>query len=297
MTEVTINEVLQMNEFERNFSDNSIWITATPTLFAQQLPFCISEAGHFSTYPDYKVTRDFHDSFLLLYTCSGIGCIKAGNTSVQLLPNHAVIIDCHKSHEYFSQSESWDFFWIHFSGISVKSIYDIIYPDNTVYAINMSQIDNFKKNIESVIDRLIKNDIKSSLDISAKIHTLLNSMLSVSLKVEESKQKKESADDINTVIAFIEQNYKNPISVDDMVDIIHVSKYHFIRRFRRVMGITPYHYLTNHRITVAKKLLRTTNKTVSEISELCGFMDTSNFITQFKKQTGQKPLGYRHDFA
>ncbi len=286
-----------MDKFEGKLSENSLWITATPTVFAQQLPFYIAEAGHFSVDSDYMVSRDFHDSFLLLYTCSGMGCIKTGNITIQLPRDHAVIIDCHIAHEYFSQADSWDFLWIHFNGSAITTMFEAIYPDNSVCAINMEYTDNFRSKITSAIDKIIINDIKTYIDISLKLHSLLNSMYCASLKKEEINQKKDAAEEIKTVIAFIENNYSEPIMIDDMINLIHISKYHFIRRFKRTMGVTPYHYLTNYRITAAKTMLRTTSKTVAEIAELCGFSDTSNFITQFKKQTGQKPLEYRHDFT
>lgn len=85
------------------------------------------------------------------------------------------------------------------------------------------------------------------------------------------------------VIDFIQNNYSDSISIDDMIQNIHISKYHFIRLFRRIMGTTPYNYLTNYRINKSKLLLRTTNKSIAEISEECGFLDTSNFISQFKR--------------
>lgn len=286
-----------MDKFEGTLSDNSIWITATPTPLTQTLPFYISEAGHFCVYSDYMVKRDLHDSFLLLYTCSGIGCIKTGDINILLPQEHAVIIDCHIAHEYFSQSDSWDFLWVHFNGSGIEAMFDVIYPNNSVRAVNMEIEDDFRSIITSIIDKVIKNDIRSSMDISSRMHTLLNLMYSATIVIEESNQKKESADDIRAVLDYIKKNYSQPISIDDMVNTIHISKYHFIRRFSRTMGVTPYHYLTNYRITMAKTLLRTSNKTVAEIAEICGFLDTSNFITQFKKRTGQKPLQYRRDFT
>ena len=81
-----------------------------------------------------------------------------------------------------------------------------------------------------------------------------------------------------------------------MIADIPLSKYHFIRVFKRIMGTTPYNYLTNYRINNAKILLKTTDLSVYEIAERCGFSDTSNFIVQFKKHTGQKPLEYRRYF-
>lgn len=286
-----------MDKFEGKLSDNSVWVTLTPTPLAQKLPFYISEAGHFNVFSDYMVKRDTHDSFLLLYTCRGTGSVTTGNTTVQLPQNHAVIIDCHTAHEYYSQSDNWDFLWIHFHGTGIESLFEIIYPGDSVQPINMTGTEDFKYNIKLVMDSVIKNDIKSCLNISSQMHTLINSIHSASIDGEENNQKKESSEDILAVLNYIKDNYSQPISIDDMVNTIHISKYHFIRRFNRVMGATPYNYLTNYRITMAKTMLRTTSKPVSEIAEACGFLDTSNFITQFKKKTGQKPLQYRRDFT
>lgn len=52
----------------------------------------------------------------------------------------------------------------------------------------------------------------------------------------------------------------------------------------------------NYRINRSKILLRSTNKSIAEIAEACGFSDTSNFISQFKKHTGIRPTHYRKDF-
>lgn len=286
-----------MDKFEGRLSDNSVWMTLTPAPLTQTLPFYISEAGHFDVYSDYMVKRDFHDSFLLLYTCSGEGCVKTGDITIQLPEKHAVIIDCHNPHEYFSQSGQWNFLWMHFHGIGVESLFEIIYSGNSVHGINMESADMFKSNITQIIDSMTRNDIKSCLDISAGVHSLLNSIHSASIEGETTNRKKEFAEDIRIVLDYISENYSQPITVDDMVNIIHLSKYHFIRRFNRIMGVTPYNYLTNYRITMAKTMLRQTTKQVSEIAEECGFLDTSNFITHFKKRTGQKPLQYRRDFT
>lgn len=64
-----------------------------------------------------------------------------------------------------------------------------------------------------------------------------------------------------------------------------------------MMGVTPYSYLTNYRINRSKELLRSTSMSITDISEECGFLDPGNFIAQFKKRTGMRPLQYRRDFS
>ena len=140
------------------------------------------------------------------------------------------------------------------------------------------------------------NDIANSMKVSSKLHSLFPLLYTATLEHENTPIKKEQQTAIEQVVHYIEKNYANAITIDDMMKEIHISKYHFIRLFNRVIGATPYNYLTTYRINIAKKLLYSTDQSVSEIAEACGFLDASNFIAQFKKHTGQKPLQYRNSF-
>ena len=286
-----------MGKYEEKISDNSIWVSATPTAVARSLPFYVSEAGHFMADSDYITKRDMHNSFLLLYTLKGEGSVQTGETVTSLPQGFAVIIDCHTPHEYKSVTDKWEFLWVHFGGSGVSPMFDITYPSDVVRAVSMENAPDFEERINNIIDEARKNDIEGYIHLSSHMHSVFNAVCLAALENDNVSIVRGSANDVREVVRFIERNYFNPITVDDMIENIHVSKYHFIRRFRRAMGVTPYSYLTNYRINKSKTLLRTTSKSVSEIAEICGFMDTSNFISHFKKHTGQKPLGYRRDFS
>lgn len=291
----TVNEVKKMGKYDEKISDNSVWITATPTELAKTLPFYITEAGHFTAEKDYMVQRETHDSFLMIYTVNGQGFLQTGDTELQLRQNEAVIIDCHSPHKYYSLSDEWEFLWIHFNGISASAMFNIIYPLNAVFAVRINNPYEFEHRINKLVSGACRNNITGYTDISLRLHSLMNIICSSAL--EHISNLKSPDNDIGIVLDFIEGNYSEQITIDDMIKNIHISKYHFIRLFRRIMGITPYQYLTNYRINMSKTYLRTTNKTVSEIAQICGFLDTSNFITHFKKHTGQRPLQYRRDFS
>ncbi len=286
-----------MGKYEEKISDNSLWITATPTPLAKTLPFFISEAGHFISDCDYKVERSTHDSFLMIYTINGQGSLQSGDNIVQLSHGASVIIDCHTPHEYHALSDQWEFLWIHFNGTGASALFDIIYPGNNVRPINMDSYYEFENRMSTLIKNITKNDVASCIKISSDMHSILNSICMSVLLKDKLDTQKEHDNGIQSALKFIKNNYSKPISVDDMIENIHISKYHFIRRFRRAMGITPYSYLTNYRINMSKTFLRSTEMTISEIAETCGFLDTSNFITHFKKHTGQTPLQYRRDFS
>lgn len=284
-----------MGKYKENISDSSVWLTATPTTAAMTLPFYVTESGHFEAYEGYCVKRAAHSSFLMIYTVNGKGIVKTTNITITMQPGQCIIIDCLNPHEYFCDSEyGWDFLWMHFCGSGARSIFNILYP-HQISAVKLINPKEFERNIHRIIDRTQKTDISAYIRNSAGLHLVLNSLLDSSL--EQEKIKKEPDHDIQTAIEYIQNNFSMPISIDDIIKDIHISKYHFIRIFGRIMGVTPYSYLMNYRINASKTMLRTTDKSISEIAELCGFPDTSNFISQFKKHTGQRPLQYRRDFS
>lgn len=286
-----------MRKYNESISDDSLWITATPAPVVKTLPFFISEAGHFIADYDYSVRRNMHDSYLLIYTIRGEGVIQTGENTIPLLGGYAVMIDCHIPHEYHSVTDKWEFLWLHFNGGGVKPLFHITYPGNIVRAVCMKNTEDFEKKVNRLVNEVRNNDLAAYLYLSSQMHWIFNAVYLAAFENDKTKEEHSAVNDVSAVVEYIEKNYANPVTLEDMIRDIPVSKYHFIRRFKRAMGMTLYSYLTNYRINMSKTLLRSTDKTVSEIAQICGFLDTSNFIVHFKKHTGQKPLQYRKDFS
>ncbi|WP_242615106.1 AraC family transcriptional regulator [Paenibacillus solani] len=105
--------------------------------------------------------------------------------------------------------------------------------------------------------------------------------------------KNNYVDRINKVLNFIENNLGNKISLDVMAETAHFSKYHFSRVFTAMVGITPVAYLTKVRLDKSIHYLADSNRTILEISNLCGFESASSFNSAFKKQFNTTPSEYR----
>jgi len=287
---------IQYKKFTDDIDSKSLWITATPSTTTLTLPFYIMEAGHFLTKENYSVKREQHNSFLLIYTLKGSGTLSSRDVQLELLPGSCAIIDCHTPHEYSAAEKLWDFFWLHFDGNGVQALLDILYP-GAVQAISLQNPSTIELLLTKLLQLAKHNDIISCTEASCHMHTLFHLLLQSALEGSQNHKKENLDKDITTVVEYIQANYPLPITIDDMIQDIPISKYHFIRCFRRVMGVTPYSYLTNYRINMSKILLRSTDQSIAEISEACGFLDTSNFISQFKRHTGVRPTHYRRDFS
>lgn len=101
---------------------------------------------------------------------------------------------------------------------------------------------------------------------------------------------------VDQMTQYIDQNYRETITLDTLAGICHGSPYHLQRTFKRITGITPVEYIQRKRIGEAMSILLHTDKSVTEIAGIVGFSNTPYFITLFKKMMGQTPNDYRRAY-
>lgn len=110
---------------------------------------------------------------------------------------------------------------------------------------------------------------------------------------EDAGRKKQGI--VQKVEEFVNENYQNPdITLEDMAQHVGLSSNYIRRIFREQCGYSLMDYLVNHRISMAKELLKTTDRTAREIAELVGYSNTKYFYSLFKKQTGYTTYEYRN---
>lgn len=100
---------------------------------------------------------------------------------------------------------------------------------------------------------------------------------------------------MSTIIKYINQNFSNIHSIEQIADRLHISKYYLCRLFKDATGITLIDYLNTIKVKNACKFLETTNKDLLEISQICGFNSSAYFSNVFKKIMKQSPSKYRQN--
>ena len=92
---------------------------------------------------------------------------------------------------------------------------------------------------------------------------------------------------------FIDENYCEPLDLQEISNRAFLSRFHFHRLFTRIYRKTPHQYLTRKRIEKAKDLLAE-NKSVTDVCNEVGFGSIGSFSVLFKKEIGFAPQYYRN---
>jgi AraC-like DNA-binding protein len=90
--------------------------------------------------------------------------------------------------------------------------------------------------------------------------------------------------------------YTEPLGVEEMAAAAGLSKAHFGREFRRAFGESPYAYLLTRRLERAAALLRSTDRSISDICLSVGLTSLGSFTTSFTRTFGLSPAAYRRRF-
>lgn len=106
----------------------------------------------------------------------------------------------------------------------------------------------------------------------------------------------KNQDRILTMIAFIQENFTQKLTLEEIADSASVSTRECLRCFRTSIHQSPMDYLIEYRVRCAKKLLEATDLTITDIALRCGFNSNSYFTKLFHRSCGKTPNAYRKEF-
>jgi transcriptional regulator GlxA family with amidase domain len=109
-------------------------------------------------------------------------------------------------------------------------------------------------------------------------------------------QKVHNDADIVRVQEYIEANYQDKLTVDELCDRFGIARRTFERRFKKATNNTVLEYWQRVKIEAAKRQLEVSRKTVGEVMYEVGYNDTKAFRDIFKKVTSMSPVDYRNKY-
>lgn len=107
------------------------------------------------------------------------------------------------------------------------------------------------------------------------------------------KNNRKTIDKMKIILKYVENNYANKITISEIADVIGFSESHFMRYFKETMGTSFIEYLKDYRLTMAARLLQSSEDSILNISAEVGFDNLSYFNRSFKARYGMTPRQYR----
>ena len=109
-------------------------------------------------------------------------------------------------------------------------------------------------------------------------------------------QKAHDDEPVKKAQEFIENNFEEKITVDQLASMLAVGRRNLERRFKKATSNTLIEYMQRVKIEAAKKNLEKGRKNINEVMYDVGYSDPKAFRTTFKKITGLSPIQYRSKY-
>ena len=109
-------------------------------------------------------------------------------------------------------------------------------------------------------------------------------------------QKEHEDEPVKKAQEFIENNFQDRLSVEQLADMFAIGRRSLERRFKKATSNTVVEYIQRVKIEAAKKSFETSRKNINEVMNDVGYTDTKAFRNIFKKTTGLSPVEYRNKY-
>ena len=112
-------------------------------------------------------------------------------------------------------------------------------------------------------------------------------------RTDAPKKDFKSLEKMKLILKYIENHYMEKITIETIANEVHLSQSHFMKYFKNTMGTSFIDYLNEYRLTMASRLLVSSESSVLDIAGEVGFDNLSYFNRSFKKRFHQTPREYR----
>ena len=271
-----------------NLSDEAtvLWNYYNPSM-----PFFVDIIGSSdclsSNDKDYFVERNNSQITAIEYVRKGSGTLEINGKTFRVNEGDVFFVKKNSSHRYYPDKNNlWIKDWIVIDGELSRKMLDWYLPKD-VY------VQHFNAEYMFSGMRDLLKSYSDNIEEFIKYATLLFCSFIVDLNASLTRNENGVSYQVKNIIDY--SSHQN-LSIKDIADKLHYSVNYVIRSFKKDLGMTPARYYLKRKIDLAQMYLRTSDETVSEISDKLNFIDQHYFANAFKRETGLTPSRYRAKF-
>lgn len=255
--------------------------------------------GYEQCEPGHSFGPATRNHYLFHYIISGTGTLMADNAkgetqTYSIKSGQGFLIFPGQITTYIAdQNLPWEYVWIEFDGLRVKEALDL-----TELSVNTPVYHSHSKDLrEQLMNEMlyiVHHAKESPFHLIGHLYLFLD-YLTQSAKSKKLVQSSKMSDYyIKEAINYIEQNFQNNITIEDIAAICGINRSYFGKIFRNSIGRSPQEFLMNYRMVKATELLKLTSLSIAEIGSAVGYENQLHFSRAFKTIYGVSPREWRN---
>ena len=255
--------------------------------------------GYEQCEPGHSFGPATRNHYLFHYIISGTGTLMADNAkgetqTYSIKSGQGFLIFPGQITTYIAdQNLPWEYVWIEFDGLRVKEALDL-----TELSVNTPVYHSHSKDLrEQLMNEMlyiVHHAKESPFHLIGHLYLFLD-YLTQSAKSKKLVQSSKMSDYyIKEAINYIEQNFQNNITIEDIAAVCGINRSYFGKIFRNSIGRSPQEFLMNYRMVKATELLKLTSLSIAEIGSAVGYENQLHFPRAFKTIYGVSPREWRN---
>lgn len=237
--------------------------------------------------------------YLFHYVISGTGELMAddskGNTIVYPIKSgQGFMMFPGQINTYIADKNlPWEYVWIEFDGLHVKEALEIagLSRDAPIYHARSKDL---REDMMNEMMYIIRHRDAPPFHLIGHLYLFLDFLTRSAAQMYIPKRSKLRDFYIKEALSYIEQNFQNDISVEDIAAVCGLNRNYFGKIFKDAVGKTPQEFLLNYRMIKAAELLRLTTLSVNDIGNAVGYTNPLHFSRAFKNIYGLSPRTWRN---
>lgn len=237
--------------------------------------------------------------YLFHYVLSGTGRLMADDSKgmtheYQIRSGQGFMIFPRQINTYIADRNlPWEYVWIEFDGLRAREIIETagLTPDHPVYHATFKDL---RESMKDEMLHIVEHSSESTYHLIGHLYLFIDYLTRSAASMQMALNGKVRDFYIKEALNFIEQNFQNDISVEEIASFCGLNRTYFGRIFKETVGKSPQQFLLSYRMAKAAELLKLTSLSVSDIGNAVGYPNQLHFSRAFKNVYGMPPREWRN---
>lgn len=248
--------------------------------------------------PAYSFGPATRNHYLFHYVLSGTGRLMANDSrgishEYQIRSGEGFMIFPRQINTYIADPKlPWEYIWIEFDGMRAREIIETagLSPDHPVYH---AAYKDLRENMKDEMLYIAEHHDAPPFHLMGHLYLFIDYLSrSSSSQIATSGRVRDFY--IKEALNYIEQNFQNDISVENIASFCGLNRTYFGRIFKETVGKSPQQFLLSYRMAKAAELLKLTELTINDVGNAVGYPNQLHFSRAFKNVYGLSPREWRN---